>query len=136
MDVRPDDTARREPPLEVVVRNRAWVVSWLRAASLAFPVIADQWRSERSALTARYSGGAAPAFHRLPYPVLTFNCLSRRVRNTAKLSWGLGGGKRAVRAVAAWPRLTLAMLAAACRVRQTPTPRTLVAVVHRSNGAP
>ena len=48
---------------------RTWVVSWLRAASLAFPTASGQWHLEL-AYVARYSGGAAPALHRFPCPAL------------------------------------------------------------------
>jgi hypothetical protein len=49
---------------------RTWVVSWLRAALLAFPTAHAVSGGDEQALIARYSGGAAPALHRFPCPAL------------------------------------------------------------------
>jgi len=46
------------------------VVSWLRAVAPAFPTLVSGV-VERTFI-ARYSGGAAPASHRFPYPALAF----------------------------------------------------------------
>jgi len=47
---------------------RGEVVSWLRAASLTFPTVRSVVFED--AYVARYSGGAAPASHRFPWPQL------------------------------------------------------------------
>ena len=66
---------------------RLRVVSWLRAATLTFPADSPgQWCYER-AFDTRYSGGAAPAFHRFPWLPFAINCNS-------KLSTTKRAGKR------------------------------------------
>src|SRR5690349_1018337 len=58
------------------------VVSWLRAAVLAFPIGGtDQWLMSTRYTATRYSGGAAPASHRFPCPAsATFDCLANVTR--------------------------------------------------------
>ena len=67
----PKGHARMTPPAlprgsEFVAR--AGVVSWLRVASPAFPTARSVAKWARA--LARYSGGAAPASHRFPWPLL------------------------------------------------------------------
>ena len=75
------------------------VVSWLRAALLAFPIPQNQWHVSRR-VDARYSGGAAPDSHRLPCPVLFLQLSVRTVRNTAILACRARLGKRAGKCLA------------------------------------
>lgn len=54
-----------DPPPRNRVVARAWVVSWLRVSSLAFPTALVSGCVSDAAT--RYSGGAAPVFHRFPW---------------------------------------------------------------------
>ena len=76
----------RAPPRGSSSENERGSSPGFGAASLAFPVIANQWLCERSVLRTRYSGGAAPVFHRLPCPALLINCLPRRMRDRGQAS--------------------------------------------------
>ncbi len=54
---------------------RTKVVSWLRAATLTFPAA---WPVVlRVRVSARYSGGAAPASHRFPWLPSAIDCLAK-----------------------------------------------------------